>query len=99
MKLSVNWLKDYVDIPCSTQELIEKLTSIGFDIESVENESELFNNFVVGKVTERIKHPNADKLSLCKVDICDKTLSIVCGAPNVDAGQLVCIAKEGAIIP
>jgi len=101
MKISLNWLKDY--IPglkyASIDSLIDKMVSVGLDIEGVENEGEVFKNFVVGEVIEKKKHPNADKLSLCKVNVGDKILSIVCGAPNVDVEQKVCVATIGAIIP
>lgn len=99
MKISLNWLKKYIDIPLSADELIAQLPGVGFDIESVEKQADKYNNFVIGKVLEKQKHPNADKLSLCKVDIGSEVLSVVCGAPNVDAGQTICFAKVGAIIP
>lgn len=99
MKVSLNWLRDYVDINLTAEELVSGLISIGFDIESVENQAEKLNNFVIGRVLERRKHPNADKLSLCKVDIGTEVLDVVCGAPNVDAGQTICFAKIGAVIP
>ncbi len=101
MKISLNWIREYLPgLNYGTLDsLIEKMIEAGFDIESVENESVLFENFVVGHVISREKHPNADKLSLCKVDIGDSILNIVCGAPNVAEGQKVCVAKVGAIIP
>ena len=100
MKVSLNWLKDYIDVTLSIDELVKGLIGLGFDIESVENQADKLKNFVIGKVIERKKHPNADKLSVCKVDIgTGELLNIVCGAPNVDAGQTVCVAKVGAIIP
>ncbi|MBS1514495.1 MAG: phenylalanine--tRNA ligase subunit beta [Bacteroidetes bacterium] len=102
MKFSLNWVKEL--IPGfeynSIKELNEKMIAAGLDIESIEFEGEKFKNFVVGKVVEKTKHPDADKLSVCKVDAgTGNLLSIVCGAPNVDAGQLVCVAKVGAIVP
>ncbi len=62
-------------------------------------EADFSPKFVVGYVTEKEKHPNADKLNICKVDIGDETLQIVCGAPNVDSGQKVVVAKIGAVMP
>lgn len=101
MKISLNWLKEY--IPGlkidNIQSFEDKMVSVGLDIEGIENEGEIFKEFVVGEVVEKQKHPNADKLSLCKVDTGDQILSIVCGAPNVDSGQKVCVAKIGAVIP
>ncbi|WP_456277959.1 YtpR family tRNA-binding protein [Bacillus sp. AK128] len=62
-------------------------------------EVDLSPRFVVGQVTEKVKHPDADKLSVCKVDVGNQVLQIVCGAPNVDAGQKVVVAKVGAVMP
>lgn len=102
MKISLNWVKEYISIPEteSIDALQDKMISTGLDIEGVENESDKLKNFVIGEVIEKIKHPDADKLSLCKVNTGgEENLSIVCGAPNVDAGQKVCVALIGAIIP
>lgn len=100
MKVSLNWLKNYINVDLPAEELVDGLIHLGFDIESYENEGDKLKGFVIGKVVERKKHPNADKLSVCKVDIgTGELLNIVCGAPNVDAGQTVCVAQVGAIIP
>ncbi len=101
MKISLNWLREYIpDFKYdSVQSLSEKMVSAGLDIEAIEDESKIFDKFVIGEVIEMQKHPNADKLSLCKVNTGDTVLSIVCGAPNVEAGQKVCVAKIGAVIP
>ena len=101
MIISLNWIKDY--IPGlkieSFEDLKQSMIEIGLDIESIESEREKYKHFVVGKVTSKSKHPNADKLSLCKVDVGNETLNIVCGAPNVEEGQKVCVALIGAVIP
>jgi phenylalanyl-tRNA synthetase beta chain len=100
MKVSLNWLKNYIDVDLPVEKLVDGLIHLGFDIESYENEGDKLKGFVIGKVVERKKHPNADKLSVCKVDIgTGELLNIVCGAPNVNAGQTVCVAQVGAIIP
>lgn len=102
MKFSLNWVKDYIpDLEISSMaELNAKMISAGLDIESIESEGEKFKGFVVGKVVEKSKHPEADKLSVCKVDVgTGDLLNIVCGAPNVEAEQLVCVAKIGAVVP
>ena len=102
MKISLNWVKEYISVheTESINALQDKMISTGLDIEGVENEAGKLKNFVVGEVLEKIKHPDADKLSLCKVNVGgEENLSIVCGAPNVDAGQKVCVALIGAIIP
>ncbi len=100
MKISLNWLRNYIDISLSVDELVKGLIDLGIEVESVENQQEKLNKFVIGKVIERSKHPNADKLSVCKVDAgTGEILNIVCGAPNVDTGQTVCVALVGAIVP
>jgi phenylalanyl-tRNA synthetase beta chain len=99
MKISVKWLKDYVETDLSSNELAKGLSEMGLDIESVYDQGGVLKNFVIGKVLETKKHPNADKLTVCKVNIGTETLNIVCGASNVAAGQFVCVAKEGAVIP
>ncbi len=100
MKISLNWLKYYVDLKgISTKEIVDKLTMSGLEVEDVVDQSAMYENFVVGFVNEKTKHPNADKLSLCKVSIGDEEFQVICGAPNVDAGQKVVFAKIGAIVP
>lgn len=106
MKVSLNWIKTYLpelrigSNKSSIDEFVEKMWGLGFDIESVEYEGKKFDNMVVGLVTEKKKHPNADKLSVCIVDTGDDRMyQIVCGAPNVAEGQKVVVAKVGAIIP
>ena len=101
MIISLNWIKDY--IPGlkidSFEDLQQRMINIGLDIESIKSESEKYKNFVVGKVISKSKHPNADKLTVCKVDVGTDTLNVVCGAPNVEEGQKVCVALIGATIP
>ena len=100
MKISVNWLKQYINIDIEPDVLLKGLTALGIEVEEVEIQSKKLDKFVIGKVLEKKKHPNADKLSVCKVDAgTGEILNIVCGAPNVDAGQTVCVALIGAIIP
>lgn len=101
MKISLNWLLKYIpDLKInSIDEFLKRIIEIGFDIESVESQREIYSNIVTGIVTEKSKHPDADKLSLCKVSDGEKEYSVVCGAPNVAAGQKICFAKIGAVIP
>ena len=101
MKISLNWIKRYIpDLGISLYEdLWKNMVAIGLDIESIESEAEKYNNFIVAEVTETGKHPNADKLTLCKVNTGSEILNVVCGAPNVVPGQKVCFAKIGAVIP
>jgi phenylalanyl-tRNA synthetase beta chain len=101
MKISLNWIKKYIfEFEISSyDDLWKKMVAIGLDIESIESESDKYNNFIVAEVTEISKHPNADKLTLCKVNTGNEALNVVCGAPNIAQGQKVCLAKIGAIIP
>jgi phenylalanyl-tRNA synthetase beta chain len=102
MKLSLQWLKHFApDLSNDSYTIASRLTSLGIEVESIEQLGGTFTNVVVGKVVERQKHPNADKLSLCKVDVgkanpSGELLSIVCGAPNVATGQTVPVALVGA---
>ena len=100
MKISLNWLNDYIDLDgISVDELVDKLTIIGLEIDEVIDQAKLFENFIVGEVREKQKHPNADKLSLCRVFDGENELSVICGAPNVAAGQKIPLAKIGAVVP
>lgn len=100
MKISLNWLRDYVEIPKSInpRELAEKLSLHVVEVEGFEHEAELFEHMVVGKVVSIEKHPNADKLSVCTVDagIAGTKLNIVCGGKNVREGVLVAVALPGS---
>ncbi len=98
MKVSLNWLKELVDVNVPIKELADK-----FNIHSAEVE-EFYDlapatNLVVGYVVEKEKHPDADKLSVCQVDIGGEISQIVCGAPNVEAGQKVIVSLPGAVLP
>ena len=100
MKISYNWLKDFVDFDISPDDLAESLSMAGFEVDSVDKKGVNIENVVVGKVLKKEKHPNADKLSVCTVDVQNsEPLTIICGAPNVDAGQHVPVAKVGAVLP
>lgn len=100
MKVSLNWLKEYVDINLSAAELADKLNMSGTAVEAVTYLGTKYKNFVVGLVTEVKPHPHADKLRLCKVNVGNsQTVNIVCGAPNVAKGQKVPLALPGAVLP
>ena len=96
MQLSLHWLRKYVDLPESTEELDALLTNVGLEVESIEDRRDSFRNIVVGEVLTCEKHPNADKLSVCTVHDGVETATVVCGAPNVAAGQKVVFARVGA---
>ncbi|KEF39539.1 phenylalanyl-tRNA synthetase beta subunit [Schinkia azotoformans MEV2011] len=101
MLVSYNWLKDYVDInDVSAEELAEKITKAGIEVEQVEVLNKGIEGVVVGHVLECSKHPEADKLNICQVDLGEEEpKQIICGAPNVAAGQKVIVAKIGAVLP
>jgi len=102
MTISYNWLKDYIDIPESPEEIGYVLTSTGLEVESVEPFETVkggLEGLVIGEVLTCTKHPNADKLSLTTVDVGgEKNLAIVCGAANVAAGQKVVVATVGTMV-
>lgn len=99
MLLSFNWLNKYVDLDnISPNELANKMTLSGIEVERVYSLSEA-TNCVVGEVIEKTKHQEADKLSVCQVNIDKEILQIVCGAANVDKGQKVVVALNGAVLP
>lgn len=98
MLISYRWLKEWVPGLPEPSELAPRLTARGFNVEGVEPQAR-FSGVVVGKVVEREKHPNADRLSLCKVDVGGQVLEIVCGAPNARAGITVAVAVDGARLP
>jgi len=99
MLLSLNWLKEFVDFKVSYEELENILTMLGIEVESVVFQEKKFEKFIVAEVLEKEKHPNADKLSVCKVNTGKEILQVVCGAPNVDKGQKVILGLSGAIVP
>jgi phenylalanyl-tRNA synthetase beta chain len=99
MKVSYNWLKEYVDFDFTPDELSEHLTMVGFEVEEVIELVPRFENIIVGKVLTREKHPNADKLSICTVDTGTEQLQVICGAPNVAAGQTIPFAPVGSVLP
>lgn len=87
MLVSLNWLKNYIDIgEIKPEDLAEKITKSGIEVEGIEYVAEKSENVVVGYVTECEQHPNADKLNLCQVDVGDEVLQIICGAPNIKQG-------------
>ncbi len=102
MKISYNWLKDYISLSQSPAELGDILTNIGLEVEGIEEIESVrggLRGCIIGRVRTCEKHPDADKLSLTKVDIGDqKDLDIVCGAPNVEAGQMVVVATIGTTL-
>ena len=99
MKITFDWLKDHLQTKNSERQLINKLTDIGLEVESTESTSDL-DKFVIAKIIKSEKHPNADRLKVCDVDIGEKKMTkVVCGAENAKEGLLTIYASPGAIIP
>jgi phenylalanyl-tRNA synthetase beta chain len=100
MRVPLNWLREYCDPAIDPAELADRLVMTGTEVERLETIGpSSAEGFVVGRVLEREKHPKADRLSVCKVDTGDGERTIVCGAPNVDAGQTVAVVLPGATMP
>ena len=102
MKISYNWLKQFIDIDWEAEKTGELLTDLGLEVEGIEKFETIkggLKGVITGKVLEVVKHPNADKLSITKVDLGDgQPVQIVCGAPNVAAGQIVPVATIGTVL-
>lgn len=100
MRISLNWLQELVDIALTPEELAEALTMAGFEVEDIEDRRTWADGVVIGRVLRREKHPNADKLSVCTVDIgAAQPSTIVCGAANVRAEIYVAVATLGTYLP
>jgi phenylalanyl-tRNA synthetase beta chain len=100
MKLTFGWLKEHLDTARSLDEIAHKLTTIGLEVERIEDKAKLFAPFVVARVVEAKPHPNADRLRVCMVDTGDgKPIQVVCGAPNARTGMKGVFAPPGAFIP
>lgn len=99
MLLSLNWLREFVPYQGTAEELGEKLTMLGLELDELIRPYKDLEDLVIGHVLECGRHPDADKLSVCKVDVGSEILDIVCGAPNVAKGQYVVVAPVGATLP
>ncbi len=100
MRVSLNWIKDYVDINVNTRDYTEAMTMSGTKVESFENLGDDVQNIVVGKIISTEKHPDSDHLIICQIDISEENkLQIVTGAQNVKAGDIVPVCKNGAVLP
>ncbi|BAZ40022.1 phenylalanyl-tRNA synthetase subunit beta [Calothrix sp. NIES-4101] len=100
MRISLNWLRELVEIKLTPEELAETLTMAGFEVEDIEDRRTWANGVVIGRIVQREQHPNADKLSLCQVDIGEgENLQIVCGAANARADIVVPVATVGTYLP
>ena len=101
MKISLNWLKKFIEINETPEDLESILTEVGLEVDevvSIAPDKELLKSLIVGEILSIDKHPNADRLSLTSVDVGGEKLSIICGAKNISVGQKVVIAKPGTKI-
>lgn len=101
MKLTLSWLKDHLDTDEPLEKLADKLTMIGLEVEGIEDKAKVLAPFTIVKVLTAAKHPNADKLQVCTVDVGDGAapVQVVCGAPNARAGLVTVFAPPGTYIP
>ena len=100
MKFTLPWLKDHLDTVASLAEIVEKLTMIGIEVETVEDKASLLKPFIIANVISAEKHPNADRLRVCMIDIGDgKPIQVVCGAPNARGGMKGVFSPPGTFIP
>ena len=100
MKFTISWLKEHLDTKYNENKIIEKLTDIGLEVESFEAVSSELDSFIIAKIINTEKHPNADRLKVCDVDIGKKdTVKVICGAPNAKNDLITIYAGPGSIIP
>ncbi len=99
MKFTLSWLKEHLQTDASIDDIVERMTMIGLEVEEVENAGEKLKAFTVARVLSAAKHPNADKLQVCQVETNQGQFEIVCGAPNARAGLVTAFAPIGTFIP
>ena len=100
MKITANWLKEHLDTKLNENQIIDKLTDVGLEVEGVESQSGELDSFIVAKILKVEKHPDADRLRVCDIDIgTGDSIKVVCGAPNAKKGLLTIYAPPGAVIP
>ena len=100
MKITFDWLKDHLNTNLKEEKLLEQLTNIGLEVESLQSLSAGYELFKVAKIVKSEKHPNADRLKVCDVDIGEKELKkVVCGATNAKEGLITIYAPPGATLP
>ena len=101
MKISLNWLKKFIEISENPEDLESILTEVGLEVDEIisfEPDKDFLSKLIVGEITAIEKHPNADRLNITKVNTGSESLSIICGAENIEVGQKVVVAKSGTKI-
>ena len=99
MKFTLSWLKDHLNTNAELSVISDTLTNIGLEVEHIENKAEEFKNFTVAKVVSAKKHPDANRLKVCKVESIQGTFQVVCGASNVKVGMMGIFAPVNTYIP
>ena len=100
MKFTIDWLKDHLDTKLNDEKIIDKLTNVGLEVESFQSQPSELDHFLVAKIISSEKHPNADRLKVCEVDIGKKeNIKVVCGAPNAKQNLITVYAPPGTVIP
>ncbi len=100
MKISTQWLKQYVDYTLGIEQLAQQLTMAGFEVEDISYTESAWEGVVVGKIADIVRHPNAEKLHLCQVEVGEnEKIQVICGAPNAAVGLLAPFARAGATLP
>ena len=99
MKFTLSWLHDHLETDAGLDEIVEALTDLGLEVEEVTNPAERLRDFTIGKVLHAEKHPEADRLKVCRVATDEGELQIICGAPNAREGITVVVAKPGTYVP
>ena len=100
MKFTINWLKEHLDTKYNEEKIIDKLTNVGLEVESFESQLSEQDEFVIAKILNTEQHPNADRLSVCNVDIGKgKIVKVVCGAPNAKKDLITAVSYTHLTLP
>ena len=99
MKFTLSWLRDHLDTDATLDQISDALTALGLEVEGITDRASELAGFIVGHIVEAGKHPDADRLQVCKVDTGSTMIQVVCGAPNARAGLKVILAQPGVVIP
>ena len=99
MKFTLSWLRDHLETDASLAQIDQALTALGLEVEGIEDPASALSGFIVGHILEANRHPDADRLQVCKVDTGTAQIQVVCGAPNARAGLKVILAQPGVVIP
>ena len=99
MKVTLNWLKEYVDFDLSADELSHRLTMVGLEVDAMEHHGDGLDSVIVARLADVSPHPDAERLTICKVETGSATIQVVCGAKNHKTGDLVALAQVGTVLP